>query len=117
MSQNNTNTNYQNRNSNSNNNSNSRSNRNNNTNRNNNRNKHDGGKNTMVKNNKRNKSKNKRTQPYAFVMACNNATENECFDNQLLGGPSSTKRNEKGLGKTHERNKKITPLLFERCFL
>jgi len=113
MSQNNTNTNYQNRNSNINNNSNSRSNRNNNTNRNNNRNKHDGGKNTMAKNNKRNKSKNK----YAFVMACNNATENECLDNQLLGGPSSTKRNEKGLGKTHERNKKITPLLFERCFL
>jgi hypothetical protein len=45
----------------------------------------------------RNRTKNTQRQnnkfvPYAFVMACNNKTENECFDLQLLGGPKNSRR-------------------------
>ena len=35
---------------------------------------------------------NNKFVPYAFVMACNNKTENECFDLQLLGGPKNSRR-------------------------
>jgi len=46
----------------------------------------------MSRRNKKNQRQNHNFVPYAFVMACNNKTENECFDLQLLGGPKSTRR-------------------------
>lgn len=46
-----------------------------------------------IRNNNRSRKKKKSNfKPYAFVMACNNDTENDCFDLQLLGGPKSCRR-------------------------
>lgn len=49
----------------------------------------------MNQNNKRpggRKKKNKPGPPYAYVMACSNQTENECFDLQLVGSTARLRK-------------------------